>query len=189
FSWQNTVLLHGPSGTGKSTLALALAQRLAILLVDLYDEAKLIQIKAHRLFTHMWGETSKKVGELFAAIAKLAVDRTRILVVVLDEVEDLVGERGGATHENEPMDVIRVTTNEVLRGLDRYQNLENVVFLFTSNMLKELDSAFVDRCSIKEAINDPGHNAVFKILQCEVKKLIASKLLACDEPIDSQSAV
>lgn len=111
-AWYNTVLLHGPPGTGKTSLAHGLAQRLSIRLSDIYTSAKLLQVDGSAMFSHMYGGTAKEISSLFSTIRKLAhardEDEPQLIIVLIDEVDKLVPCRKQVGRKNEPLDTVRV---------------------------------------------------------------------------------
>lgn len=106
--WHNLVLLYGPPGSGKTTLALALAQKLSIRLSQFYSATKLVEINSHALLSKWFGESSKLVGELFETLTTISSDESSLTVVLIDEVETLAGSREKASQGNECGDAIRV---------------------------------------------------------------------------------
>lgn len=108
-SWNRVVLLHGPPGTGKTSLCRGLAQKLAIRLSHRYPHARLLEINSHSLFSKWFSESGKLVQRLFNCITDLSEEEDSFLVVLIDEVESLTAARAGAMAGTEPSDGLRVT--------------------------------------------------------------------------------
>ena len=85
-TWNRVVLLHGPPGTGKTSLCKALAQKLSIRLSKRYPCATLLEINAHSLFSKWFSESGKLVMKLFAHIHELVEDEDNLVIVLIDEV-------------------------------------------------------------------------------------------------------
>lgn len=114
------ILLHGPPGTGKSTLSRALSQRLAIRLGDKYQETRLIEISAAALFSKYFGESSKVIGRLFDRIAYMLDQEPKVfLCIIVDEIESLAASRVQSLGSDEPKDAMRVGRDEMLPQIQR----------------------------------------------------------------------
>jgi hypothetical protein len=107
-SWYSIVLLHGPPGSGKTTLAESLAQKLSIRMRHMFSVAKMFHLKCSTLFSSYFSESSKQIGKLFDIIGAKASDKSLLTVVIIDEVETLASSRQRATQANEAMDSMRV---------------------------------------------------------------------------------
>ncbi|KAG2531466.1 hypothetical protein JM18_000375 [Phytophthora kernoviae] len=150
-SWNRVVLLHGPPGTGKTSLCKALAQKLSIRLSSRYPNAALLEINAHSLFSKWFSESGKLVMKLFRQIQELVEDEESLICVLIDEVESLTAARKSAVSGSEPSDAIRVV-NALLTQLDSLKRHSNVLVLTTSNITEAIDVAFVDRADIKQYV-------------------------------------
>ncbi|KXJ75937.1 hypothetical protein RP20_CCG010685 [Aedes albopictus] len=163
------ILLHGPPGTGKTSLCKALAQKLAVRMSEDYNHAHLVEINSHSLFSKWFSESGKLVQKVFDQIHNLCQDRTSLVCVLVDEVESIAFARD-AISNNEPSDSIRVV-NAVLTQLDRIRKYPNVFVLATSNLTGRIDLAFLDRADIVQYIGNPSLPAIYEIYRSTLKNL------------------
>jgi len=180
-AWNRVVLLHGPPGTGKTSLCKALAHKLSIRLSDRYKFGQLVEVNAHSLFSKWFSESGKLVNKLFDSIKDLVDDEDTFVVVLIDEVESLTAARKSALSGNEPSDAIRVV-NALLTQIDQLKEKRNVMVMTTSNITEAIDLAFVDRADIKQYIGLPSANARYQILRSCVLELMRVGIIApaCD---------
>ncbi|WFD25894.1 hypothetical protein MNAN1_000862 [Malassezia nana] len=170
-AWNRVVLLHGPPGTGKTSLCRALAQKLAIRLQGRYTHGKLVEINSHSLFSKWFSESGKLVHRLFDMVQQLVEDDTGFVVVLIDEIESLSKARSSAAAGVEPSDSIRVV-NALLTELDKLKQKRNVLVMTTSNLSDSIDPAFLDRADIRQYIPPPSAAAVYMILRSCMLELI-----------------
>ncbi|XP_065065358.1 pachytene checkpoint protein 2 homolog [Rhopilema esculentum] len=175
-SWNRVILLHGPPGTGKTSLCKALAQKLTIRLSDRFTHGQLVEINSHSLFSKWFSESGKLVLKMFARIQELIDDSNALVLVLIDEVESLTAARASAMKGSEPSDAIRVV-NALLTQLDQIKRCPNVIILTTSNITGAIDLAFVDRADIKQYIGPPSVNAIYTIYLSCIRELIERKIV------------
>lgn len=156
------ILLVGPPGTGKTSLAKGLASKLASYING--AKPRLVEVDPHALMSSAMGKTQRAVSDLFSqSIAEQASNGPTI--VLLDEVETLAADRGRMSLEANPIDVHRAT-DAVLVQLDALaERHPNLLFLATSNFPQAIDDAFTSRCDLVIEIPPPGPQAIIQILQ------------------------
>lgn len=71
-SANRVILLAGPPGTGKTSIARALAHKLAARCSRRFPHADLIELNAHSLFSRWFSESGKLVTQLFQHLETLA---------------------------------------------------------------------------------------------------------------------
>ncbi|XP_071444083.1 pachytene checkpoint protein 2 homolog isoform X2 [Hetaerina americana] len=176
-SWNRVVLLHGPPGTGKTSLCKALAQKLSIRLSERYRHGQLVEINSHSLFSKWFSESGKLVMKMFEKIRDLIDDKEALVCVLLDEVESLAHARKASMSSSEPSDSLRVV-NAVLTQIDQMRRYPNVLILTTSNLTNAIDLAFIDRADIKQYIGLPSAFAIYKIYHSCINELLR-KIIIC----------
>ncbi|KAF7352977.1 Pachytene checkpoint protein 2 [Mycena venus] len=177
-SWNRVVLLHGPPGTGKTSLCRALAQKLSIRLSHRYSQARLLEINSHSLFSKWFSESGKLVQRLFSSITELVEEEDAFLVVLIDEVESLTAARAWSDGRNRaPSDGLRVV-NALLTQLDKLKHRKNVLIMSTSNLVKAIGTAFVDRADIVQYVDLPSREAIYEILRTCLCEIIARGIVS-----------
>src|SRR6187200_1908629 len=119
------VLLHGPSGTGKTMLAKAVATE---------SEANFISVKGPELLSKWVGESERGIREIFRRARQAAP-----CVVFFDEIDSIAPTRGMG---GDSMVTERVVS-QLLTELDGIQALSGVVVLAATNRADMIDPALL----------------------------------------------
>lgn len=155
------IMLVGPPGTGKTSLARGLAHRTAQSFKN--GRFQLLEVEPHSLTSAAMGKTQRAVSDLFAQSITEAAARGPT-IVLLDEVETLAADRNKLSMDANPVDVHRAT-DAVLVQLDvlAEQNPQ-LLFVATSNFPKAVDAAFTSRCDLVVHVPLPDAEACAAIL-------------------------
>jgi len=168
FPLHGLILLVGPPGTGKTSLARGLASRTAEAFPN--SPFHYLEIEPHAMANAGLGRSQQAVRRLFGeVIAEQA--NLGPLIVLLDEVETLAADRTQLSLEANPVDVHRAT-DAVLAGLDQLAAAyPNLLLIATSNFARAIDSALISRADLVEAIPLPGAETTRAILASTVETL------------------
>lgn len=119
-----TVLLEGPSGTGKTMAAQVMAKEL---------ELELYKIDLSQMVSKYIGETEKNLYSLFEEASKNHV------ILFFDEADALLGKRSQVKDSHDKY--ANIETDFFLQKLEDY----NGMVLFATNYIENIDSAFMRR--------------------------------------------
>jgi transitional endoplasmic reticulum ATPase len=148
------ILMHGPSGTGKTMLAKAVATE---------SEANFISVKGPELLSKWIGESERGVREIFRRARQAAP-----CVVFFDEVDSIAPIRGmeGVNAGTERM------VSQLLTEMDGIQELNGVVVIAATNRLDMIDTALLrpGRFDKIVFVPKPDLSTRLKILQIYAKE-------------------
>ncbi|CDS40640.1 pachytene checkpoint protein 2 [Echinococcus multilocularis] len=175
-AWNRVIFLHGPPGTGKTSLCRALAHKLSIRLSHRFTSAALIEINTVNLMSKWFSESARLVSQMFSSIFEYIEDPNHLVFLLVDEVESLTAVRKSVASACEPSDALRVV-NAVLTHLDQLKHYSNVLVMATSNVTGVVDPAFLDRADIRAYIGPPSAVAIYSIYASCLNELIRVGLI------------
>jgi transitional endoplasmic reticulum ATPase len=124
------LLMHGPSGTGKTLLAKAVATE---------SEANFIAVKGPELMSKWVGESEKGIREIFRRARQAAP-----CVIFFDEIDSIAPMRGGlGGMEGEGGGINTRIMSQLLTELDGIEQLHGVIVLAATNRVDMIDPALL----------------------------------------------
>jgi pachytene checkpoint protein 2 len=160
------ILLEGPPGTGKTSLAKGLASRVAETFRGRLEGRpfRFAEVDPHALSSGSLGKTQRAVTELFAStIAEQAALGPTI--VLLDEVETILADRARLSLEANPIDVHRATDAALVQLDHLAESHPNILFVATSNFAQAIDRAFLSRADLVVTVPLPDETGRLEILR------------------------
>jgi SpoVK/Ycf46/Vps4 family AAA+-type ATPase len=153
------IVMTGPPGTGKTTLARGLANQVAKAL----GSVRYVQLDPHALGSSSLGKSQKEVSKIFQqTIPEFAANEPTI--VLLDEVETLAADRKKMSLDANPIDAHRAT-DAALAGIDLLcRTHRNTLLIATTNYPKAVDRALLSRADWIEDIGPPNDEARQEII-------------------------
>jgi len=150
------ILLVGPPGTGKTSLARGLASKTARSITG--ANFHYLEIEPHVLASSSLGKSQQAITHLLGTVVAEQAAYGPV-IVLLDEVETLAADRAKLSLEANPVDVHRAT-DAVLAQLDQLADKHpQLLFVATSNFPKAIDSAFLSRVDQIVTIDLPSAEA------------------------------
>lgn len=123
------ILLFGLPGTGKTMMARAIATEV---------KAHFVSVKGSDLKDRFYGETEKKIRELYEDAAAQAEKSGTISIIFIDEVETLIPSRSSDVQNHESSAVTEFLT--VLDGFEK-EKMAKIITIAATNCPNKIDAA------------------------------------------------
>ena len=159
------ILLHGPSGTGKTLLAKAVATQ---------SEANFVSVRGPELLSKWVGESERGIREIFKRARQSAP-----CVIFFDEIDSIAPIRGAGGETA----VTERVVSQLLTELDGMENMHGVVVLAATNRADMIDPALLRPGRFDKIIQIPLPD---KESRKSILKINAEKIPIIDDVNDPQ---
>ncbi len=146
------IILHGPSGTGKTLLAKAVATE---------SEANFISVRGPELMSRWVGESERGIREIFRRARQASP-----CVIFFDEIDSIAASRGG-----EGSNGVGGVVSQILTELDGINELQDVIVIAATNRPDMIDKALLrpGRFDKIVIVPNPDRKTRLSILHIQVK--------------------
>ena len=149
------ILLHGPSGTGKTLLAKAVATE---------SEANFVSVRGPELLSKWVGESERGIREIFKRARQSAP-----CVIFFDEIDSIAPVRGAGGESQ----VSERVVSQLLTELDGMENMHGVIVLAATNRADMIDPALLRPGRFDKIIQIPlpdkeSRKSILKITAAEI---------------------
>ncbi len=151
------ILLHGPSGTGKTLLAKAVATE---------SEANFISVKGPELISKWVGESERGIREIFRRARQASP-----CIIFFDEIDSIAGTRGGmggvegGSGGNGGTDRM---LSQLLTEMDGVREMTGVVVIAATNRGDMIDSALLRPGRFDKIVYVPNPDTVTRVKILEI---------------------
>src|SRR6266496_840054 len=152
------LLMHGPSGTGKTLLAKAVATE---------SEANFISVRGPELLSKWVGESERGIREIFRRARQAAP-----CVVFFDEIDSIASTRGGGIDgETGGYGGSARMLSQLLTEMDGVQEMQGVVVIAATNRADMIDTALLrpGRFDKIVYVPNPDRNTRVRILEIHTR--------------------
>ncbi|MBI1662038.1 MAG: CDC48 family AAA ATPase [Nitrosopumilus sp.] len=149
------ILLHGPSGTGKTLLAKAVATQ---------SEANFVSVRGPELLSKWVGESERGIREIFKRARQSAP-----CVIFFDEIDSIAPIRGAGGETA----VTERVVSQLLTELDGMENMHGVIVLAATNRSDMIDPALLRPGRFDKIIQvpNPDKDSRKRILEINAEKI------------------
>ena len=158
------VLLHGPSGTGKTSLVREICRR---------TKRHMLEVKVELLRNSDLGKDEKVITELFEEYAESFERSKDYPVMFFDECEAHLCKRMNTDSHNPTL--VNTFNNAVTVWLKQFQDFHGILFLAT-NRKDDIDDAFARRILYQIEVEHPD-----KETQAEIWKTLFPRVLTSEQ--------
>jgi len=159
------ILLHGPSGTGKTLLAKAVATQ---------SEANFVSVRGPELLSKWVGESERGIREIFRRARQASP-----CVIFFDEIDSIAPIRGAGGETA----VTERVVSQLLTELDGMENMHGVIVLAATNRPDMIDPALLRPGRFDKIIQIPLPDKAGRKMILEIN---AKKIPILNDPNDPQ---